>query len=247
MESGRHQQVILAHEVEPSNRRYRLRLARYRYQSEALSSLLPEGPSKVLDAGCGRGRLPMYWKRWGGKNQAPEFTGFDYLQEKLDRAKDRGYSELILQDITQPWNFPDGSFDVVICEQVLEHLGDEQLAFALSEMNRVLKPGGAALIGTPVFKTIEALFMPLVAPINHWLHKMKDSNEPGHEQHLTLRQLKNAIEKQGFRVTGARGFRIATLPFNWLEDNEWYYNFQQALGSRFPGWCIEATLTAKKV
>lgn len=246
MESGNTKRVILAHEVEPSNRRFRLRLARYRYQSEALSSLLPEGPSQVLDAGCGRGRLPMYWKHWGGQNQSPEFTGFDYLQEKLDRAKDKGYSRLLLQDITKPWDFPDASFDVVICEQVLEHLGDEQLSFALSEMNRVLKPGGAALIGTPVFKTIEALFMPLVAPINNWLHKMKDSNEPGHEQHLTLKQLTKAIEKQGLKVTNARGFRIATLPFNWLEDSEWYYNLQQSLGSTFPGWCIEATLTAKK-
>lgn len=55
----------LAFEVEPSNRKYRLRLARYRYQSEALAELLPEGTSQVLDARCGRGRLPRYWAKWG--------------------------------------------------------------------------------------------------------------------------------------------------------------------------------------
>ncbi|MDH5631391.1 MAG: class I SAM-dependent methyltransferase [Gammaproteobacteria bacterium] len=240
------QRPVLAYDVEPANKKFRLRLARYRYQSEALSSLLPKGPSQVLDAGCGRGRLPMYWARWGVKGQTPEFTGFDYLQDKLDRAEGKGYQRLLLQDITETWGFPDASFDVVICEQVLEHLGDKDLQFALSEMNRVLKPGGSALIGTPVFKTIEALFMPLVAPFNRWLHRLKDSNDPGHEQHLTLKQLGRAIEQNGFKVINARGFRVATLPKNLLEDQEWYYNAQQWLGSRFPGWCIEATLTAKK-
>lgn len=236
----------LAYGVEPSNRRYRLRLARYRYQSEALSRHLPEGPSRVLDAGCGRGRLPMYWSKWGPADKQPEFTGFDLLADKLALAGDKGYRQLIQHDITRPWPFDEGHFDAVICEQVLEHLGDKQLQFALSELYRVLKPGGIALIGTPVFKTVEALFVPLTQPINRWLHKLKDQNEPGHEQHLTLKQLQKVIEAAQLKVIDARGFRVFTLPNNWLEDEEWYYRWQQELGQRHPGWCIEATLTAKK-
>jgi SAM-dependent methyltransferase len=235
---------ILAFEVEPSNRKYRLRLARYRYQSEALANLLPDGASQVLDAGCGRGRLPRYWAKWGPAQKQVAFTGFDLLAEKLELAKDCGYEHLLQQDITQPWQFADASFDAVICEQVLEHLDDQALAFALGEMKRVLKPGGAVLIGTPVFKQIEAIFVPIFSPINKLLHKLKDANDPGHEQHLTIKQLTENVQKAGFSVKSARGFRVFTLPNNWLEDSLWYYQWQQNLGKKHPGWCIEATLTA---
>jgi len=236
----------LAFDVEPSNRKFRLRLARYRYQSEALADLLPDGPSRVLDAGCGRGRLPRYWAKWGPEAKNVSFTGFDLLPEKLDLAKNCGYEKLYLQDITQPWQFESGSFDAVVCEQVLEHLDDRALSFALSEMYRVLKPGGAVLIGTPVFKQIEAVFVPIFSPINKLIHKLKDANDPGHEQHLTIGELTARVQNAGFTLKSARGFRVFTLPNNWLEDSLWYYQWQQKLGKKHPGWCIEATLTAIK-
>jgi hypothetical protein len=42
---------------------------------------------------------------------------------------------------------PDASFEVVICSHVLEHVDDK---LALSHVNRILKPGGFAVIMTPV-------------------------------------------------------------------------------------------------
>jgi len=69
------------------------------------------------------------------------------LPEKLKQAENSAYTSLVQQDITQTWDFTDANFDAVVCGQVLEHLGDK----ALSEMYRVHKPGGLALIGTPVF------------------------------------------------------------------------------------------------
>ena len=54
--------------------------------------------------------------------------------------------------------FEDGSFDVVICNHVLEHVTDDRKA--LSEIMRVLKPGGWSILQVPVFhplpeKTLE--------------------------------------------------------------------------------------------
>lgn len=43
--------------------------------------------------------------------------------------------------------FPDGSFEGVICTQVLEHVPDPGLL--LAEMNRVLKPGGKLIMSLP--------------------------------------------------------------------------------------------------
>ncbi|MGB7244392.1 MAG: methyltransferase domain-containing protein [Sulfitobacter sp.] len=42
---------------------------------------------------------------------------------------------------------PDAAYDVIICNHVLEHVNDEK---ALAEFFRMLKPGGFALLSTPV-------------------------------------------------------------------------------------------------
>jgi SAM-dependent methyltransferase len=51
--------------------------------------------------------------------------------------------------------YPDGSFDTVLCTQVLEHVPDAELAMA--EIARVLRPGGHALVTVPfLYPTHEA-------------------------------------------------------------------------------------------
>ncbi|HYM55265.1 MAG TPA: methyltransferase domain-containing protein [Solirubrobacteraceae bacterium] len=44
--------------------------------------------------------------------------------------------------------YPDGSFDVVICSHVLEHVADDRIA--LSEIRRVLTPEGRAILMSPI-------------------------------------------------------------------------------------------------
>ncbi len=43
--------------------------------------------------------------------------------------------------------FPDGAFDVVICSEVMEHIPDNRKA--VSELMRVLKPGGDLVVSVP--------------------------------------------------------------------------------------------------
>ncbi len=91
---------------------------------------------------------------------APEFLvqkllltlpNLEYLSVDLD-------SPLALErmDITD-MRFADGEFDVILCNHVLEHIPDDRRA--MRELHRVLKPGGWAIVQTPVHedreKTIE--------------------------------------------------------------------------------------------
>jgi SAM-dependent methyltransferase len=61
---------------------------------------------------------------------------------------------MVKMDITDI-DWPDSSFDIVYCSHVLEHVPEDRKA--MSEMFRVVKPGGWALIQVPVWKddTIE--------------------------------------------------------------------------------------------
>ncbi|KAF0245938.1 MAG: hypothetical protein FD180_1200 [Planctomycetota bacterium] len=236
----------LAFEVEPAHRLFRLRLARYRYHAEALAEHLPEGPSFVLDAGCGKGRLPGYWKRWGAPSKSPRVVGMDFDRRRLAKAKERNYPNLIVADLTRPWPFRDESVDAVVCEQVLEHLEDRHFEYALSEIRRVLKPGGFALVGTPVFMGIELLFAPIWTRINALLRRLKGMSQAPHLQHMSAKRLRRRVEKCGLQPLGVRGHRVFSLWFAALEDYEWYFRLHRWFGRNMPSLCGEVTVSAIK-
>lgn len=52
--------------------------------------------------------------------------------------------------------FPDSTFDVIICNHVLEHVDDDRRA--MCEFTRVLKINGLALITVPVDRTLESTY-----------------------------------------------------------------------------------------
>lgn len=111
----------------------------------------------VLDVGCG----------WGGKaihfaehTKLKSIAGFDLpgvfdpaaamqlaRQKKLDNCVfTTGYAESI--------PFPDEQFDVVLSEDVLEHVADPEQA--ITECHRVLRPGGRLVAKFPSFKSMKA-------------------------------------------------------------------------------------------
>jgi SAM-dependent methyltransferase len=58
-------------------------------------------------------------------------------------------------DITS-LDFEDESFDVIICNHVLEHIPDDLKA--MGELYRILKPGGWAILQVPISKVLEKTF-----------------------------------------------------------------------------------------
>jgi predicted SAM-dependent methyltransferase len=66
----------------------------------------------------------------------------------LDKNPNR--SNICKDDITNLNIFKDNAFDIVICFHVLEHIVDD--IKAISEITRVLKPNGLALISVPLQK-----------------------------------------------------------------------------------------------
>jgi ubiquinone/menaquinone biosynthesis C-methylase UbiE len=94
---------------------------------------------RVLDVGCGTGRLA----RWLADRVGPSGTvvGMDPLEERIALARARGdgirFEVGRAEDLSA---FGDGSFDVVCMSSVFHWIADK--AKALAEAHRVLRPGG---------------------------------------------------------------------------------------------------------
>ncbi len=113
--------------------------------SRRLAFLLGEvrAGDRALDLGCGEGRFTSELVRAGATA-----IGVDVAAAALERARARDPGlDLRLVPIDGPLPFEDGSFELVWASEVIEHIGDT--ARCLSEVRRVLVPGGRLLVTTP--------------------------------------------------------------------------------------------------
>lgn len=109
-------------------------------QLEAMvrSHATPE--SSVLDLGCGRGGVvELFWR------DVKLATGLDPDPPSLSEHRAAGMP--VVRGIGEHLPFVDQSFDLIVCLWVLEHLSEPHLA--LSEVHRVLRPGGHFVFVTP--------------------------------------------------------------------------------------------------
>ena len=103
--------------------------------------LLPPG-SRGLDAGCGAGARDVffYWQR------GYDIYGVDAVEENILEAR-RLHPEIAdrvdVADLRQALGYPDGSFDFVLCNAVIQHIDPEvALGKTLPELARLIGPGG---------------------------------------------------------------------------------------------------------
>jgi SAM-dependent methyltransferase len=107
---------------------------------------LPTGPTvRVLDAGCGSGRLLDELRDYG------HVTGLDLNPDSVEIARSRGHADVVQGPVEQlPW--PDETFDLVISLDMVEHTPDDRVT--LRELHRVTKPGGVFLMTVPALRAL---------------------------------------------------------------------------------------------
>jgi SAM-dependent methyltransferase len=95
-----------------------------------------DGTTRILDIGCGSSRILQ---------SLPQAVGLDMQIRKLRWLRAPGRQ--LVQGSMNALPFPDGTFDAVICSEVIEHIPHEVID--LADMVRVLAPGGTLVLGTP--------------------------------------------------------------------------------------------------
>jgi SAM-dependent methyltransferase len=124
-------------------------------------------------------------------------------------------------DITGPFPYKDGSFDLVIAVEVTEHIQDHENFFR--EINRILKPGGKLYVSTPNILSMKSRFRFLFQGFPYGFKPLEMQNYDGmqHVASLSLDQYNYLAIKHGFNEaevgidraqSTSRWLHIALLP-----------------------------------
>jgi SAM-dependent methyltransferase len=110
---------------------------------------LPPAPLRVLDAGCGDGRIAHELVQAGHR-----VTGIDYLETSVQYARQLvPQADFLRADLGDdllelPGLAPD-SFDAAVLVEVYEHLPPRDCPQVLANLHRLLKPGGLLIVSVP--------------------------------------------------------------------------------------------------
>lgn len=138
---------------------------------------------RILDAGCGTGIMMSELS-----NYFPNVYGLDKSPLALAFCRKRGLRDVHHGNLERRLPFKDGTFDVVICLDVIEHLNHDGLA--LKEFRRILKPKGLVIISVPAYQFL-------------WT---KHDEILWHKRRYRRGQLIKLIQSVGFKIVKASYF-----------------------------------------
>jgi SAM-dependent methyltransferase len=142
-----------------------------------------EPPRRVLDVGCAGGELLAAIRDAGN----PDVVGVEPDETAASAARARGIP--VVTGFLEDARFADAEFMTVIASHTIEHVARPD-AF-LTEVNRILKPGGAVILRLPNVDSTEARLLG-----RHWI----GYDAPRHLTTFSVTTIRRLLGETGFRV-----------------------------------------------
>ncbi len=184
---------------------------------------------RVLDMGCGAGRHAFEMYRRGADvialdQDADELaTVSEWFAAMREEGNIPAGAEAdVKQGDALDLPFPDGEFDRVVAAEVLEHIPDD--ARAVSELVRVLRPGGTIAVTVPRW---------LPEKICWALSDQYHEVEGGHVRIYRADELRDTLEAAGLRLLGRAHVHGLHSPYWWLKCAVGVDNDQNAVVRAF--------------
>ncbi|GAC53867.1 class I SAM-dependent methyltransferase [Gordonia amicalis] len=172
------------------------------------------GPgTKAIDIGAGQGRHSFEMFRRGADVIAFDMSESDMadVAEMFDAMTAEGHvpaSAKARAEVGDALRLPyaDNSFDVVLMSEILEHIPSDESA--ISEMVRVLKPGGVAAVTVPRYWPEKVCWA-----LSDEYHEV----EGGHVRIYKASELAGKLRTAGLEVTGTDHAHALHAPYWWLK------------------------------
>lgn len=177
------------------------------------------GAGRALDIGCGNGEFLGKLKLLGWKT-----FGLERNPEAAEIAR-RGGHQVAAADLADPLPFADGSFDLVYCWHVIEHLHSP--LSTMREAHRVLAPNGQLMLAAPNLNSFQALLF------GSFWSKLE---LPRHLFHFSRKTLRSLLSEAGFnsiRIKTRTGATSYCRSFRLLLNHILGTHFQ-----RDPSWAV---------
>jgi ubiquinone/menaquinone biosynthesis C-methylase UbiE len=156
--------------------------------------------NNILDAGCGEG---ITLEKLTGLFPGRQVLGVDTEPENLDIC--RRHQLPVLEGSLYALPFEDASYDTVLFSEVIEHL--DTPGKALSEIYRVLRPGGRVIVIFPNDRTFMLARMAM-GMVREALYN------PGHVRQWTPREICRALRAAGFLPLAAHSIPFSLWPIS---------------------------------
>ncbi len=172
------------------------------------------GPgTRFIDVGAGGGRHSFEALRRGADVTAydldeVELKGVDEVFAALEEAGEvpGGAAARVQVGDVHDMPYGDGSFDVVLASEVLEHVADDDRAVA--ELVRIVRPGGTLAVTVPRWAPERICWA---------LSDAYHANEGGHVRIYRVSELLAKLTATGLRLTHRHHAHALHTPYWWLK------------------------------
>jgi len=190
--------------------------------------------NSVVDLGCGPNPVTLFELAARGKGPLTAVDlSADFCASAGEQAAARGIALDVVCASVHETPFEDGSFDLAILSETLEHVPDDLELPTLREAYRLLAPGGQLVASVPNARSLFARYLVL--------RTGEPADHPQHLRSYTVPSLRARLLEAGFDVERVLRVPATAEPFGrakaaWLLDR---------LAPR-PEWSLKAAVVARR-
>lgn len=173
--------------------------AYFQFEREEMLAFVPLEYKTVLEIGCAEGRFKSLL------STDCEYWGVEYDSHAASIAKARLHSVLLGKYTDIEDQLPNDYFDLIICNDVIEHMPDE--AAFLRSIKSKMSGHGTIVISLPNVRYIKNLYELLVK--KNWRYRDAGILDRTHLRFFTNKSIQHAMQSAGFNITQMHGINNA--------------------------------------